>query len=176
MSSRAGSAGSDPYGPARSGDESDSDATAEVGQEKPAAVGTAGKAQSARLSCRRALLAIASVAIVAGASAGIGFVVTGGDIKNKKSADAAAAPDQQRLLEVAEEVVEACDDDKLKEGLADCQRLCHGHTCCFEEGESSCKDDVEKDCPVYAGCKALNLRNSFLGSGIDRRRLDPYNL
>ena len=45
--------------------------------------------------------------------------------------------------------------------MSTCQTLCHHHICCVEQDdEYSCKDDVEKDCAVYAGCVAL-IDDSF---------------
>ena len=43
-----------------------------------------------------------------------------------------------------------------KSGMAMCQDLCHNHMCCVEqEEEYSCKNDVTRDCALYAGCVAL---------------------
>jgi hypothetical protein len=72
----------------------------------------------------------------------------------------------QELLELAEQITIACGESSLlssitaagdaKSGMATCQDLCHNHMCCVEqEEEYSCKNDVTRDCAVYAGCVAL---------------------
>ena len=64
--------------------------------------------------------------------------------------------EQLRLLEIAEEVVLQCSEEMFDEsGMEACQMLCHDRLCCFDEGDYSCEDDEEKNCPVYAGCEAL---------------------
>jgi len=65
------------------------------------------------------------------------------------------APEQQRLLELAQQVLSACSESKLNEDISDCQHLCRSNLCCFEKGQYSCEDDEEKECAVYAGCEAL---------------------
>jgi hypothetical protein len=66
---------------------------------------------------------------------------------------------QQDMLELAEQITIACGGDS---GMSNCQNLCHDHMCCVEqeEEEYSCKNDVTRDCAVYAGCVAL-IDDSF---------------
>ena len=69
----------------------------------------------------------------------------------------------QELLELAEQITIACGESSLlssnmvmQSGVATCQDLCHNHMCCVEQDEEySCKNDVTRDCAVFAGCVAL---------------------
>lgn len=111
--------------------------------------------------CRQVLVIIASIGIIVGASFGIREVI----ITNNKnlnptskqhSISAASFQVQQRLLEIAEEVVLACSEQRLYENMSHCQNLCHGKLCCVAKDEEySCEDDESKNCAVYAGCEAL---------------------
>ena len=59
---------------------------------------------------------------------------------------------EQEMLELAERINLACGDLST----LSCLKLCSQHMCCVEEDdEYSCKSDVTKDCPVYAGCVVL---------------------
>mmetsp|Transcript_5348 Transcript_5348/g.7484 ORF Transcript_5348/g.7484 Transcript_5348/m.7484 type:complete len:191 (+) Transcript_5348:168-740(+) len=59
---------------------------------------------------------------------------------------------EQEMLELAERINVACGDLST----SSCLKLCSQHMCCVEEDdEYSCKSDVTKDCPVYAGCVVL---------------------
>ena len=59
---------------------------------------------------------------------------------------------EQEMLELAERIAVACGDLST----SSCVKLCSQHMCCVEEDdEYSCKSDVTKDCPVYAGCVVL---------------------
>jgi len=125
--------------------------------------------RNASVFCRQALVIVAFVGIIIGASVGIRAVVIsgGGPFNHSSLAVALATPsstvggsitvvlEQQRLLEIAERVVSACSEYKLNEDLSDCQKLCHSNMCCFEKGQYSCEDDESKDCAVYAGCEGL---------------------
>ena len=70
--------------------------------------------------------------------------------------------EEQSKLELAERVVTACSSGG---GSNECKQLCHSKTCCFEEGDYGCQNDVSKDCVVYAGCEALV--NGMLVDGAD---------
>lgn len=71
----------------------------------------------------------------------------------------------QEMLELAEQINIVCGDSILLQNsiskgsggmMSTCQSLCHNNMCCFEKDEEySCKDDVTKDCGVYAGCVVL---------------------
>jgi len=84
----------------------------------------------------------------------------------------------QEMLELAEQITLACGESSLlrsgssvsssgsaggggggvdaRSGMSSCQELCHNHMCCVEQDdEYSCKNDIMKDCAVYAGCVAL---------------------
>ena len=82
----------------------------------------------------------------------------------------------QEMLELAEQITLACGESSLlrsgsvsssssvgggggvdaRSGISTCQALCHNHMCCVEQDdEYSCKNDVTKDCGVYAGCMTL---------------------
>eukprot|EP00984_Skeletonema_dohrnii_P028486 scaffold18493_cov135-Skeletonema_dohrnii-CCMP3373.AAC.3 len=76
----------------------------------------------------------------------------------------------QEMLELAEQITLACGESSLlrsgsvssgggvdaRSGISTCQELCHNHMCCVEQDdEYSCKNDLTKDCAVYAGCVAL---------------------
>lgn len=82
----------------------------------------------------------------------------------------------QEMLELAEQITLACGESSLlrsgsvsssssvgggggvdaRSGMSSCQELCHNHMCCVEQDdEYSCKNDVTKDCGVYAGCMTL---------------------
>jgi len=63
-----------------------------------------------------------------------------------------AGEDPQRLLEMAERVVLACDGGGGAPG-EECADLCRGRLCCVAEG--GCADGGGNDCAVYAGCKVL---------------------
>jgi hypothetical protein len=69
---------------------------------------------------------------------------------------------QQEMLQLAEQVTIACGVD-ARSGMSTCKELCHNHMCCVEQDdEYSCKNDVTKDCAVYAGCVALIDDNLWL--------------
>jgi len=129
-------------------------------------------------SCRFVLIAVATIGIIVGASvAGIAGMASLNGASVTSSSDSESinnTDDQQRLLEIAEEVVSACSENKLNEDLSDCQQLCREYMCCFEDEEYSCKDDGDKDCPVYAGCRALitiegDLANAATATGGSQR-------
>ena len=124
--------------------------------------------RNASVFCRQALVIVASVGVIVGASVGIrAVVISGGGPFTHSLAVALATPssdvggsitvvlEQQRLLEIAERVVSACSEYKINEDLSDCQKLCQSNMCCFEKRQYSCEDDESKDCAVYAGCEAL---------------------
>ena len=86
--------------------------------------------------------------------------------------------EQLRLLEIAEEVVLQCSEEIFDtSGMEECQRLCKDRLCCFDEGDYSCEEDKDLNCPVYAGCEALlgfefredhDVTSGFWGVWIDR--------
>jgi len=116
--------------------------------------------------CRQLLVIIAIVSVICGASLAILFAVDRIDepqtiqgsylVSTTDNVDEeSSSTQQQQLLEMAERVITACDEDKLNDDMSVCQHLCHGSMCCFETDEYGCQDDVSKDCAVYAGCEAL---------------------
>jgi hypothetical protein len=109
----------------------------------------------------RLILQVASVAIILFC---IGSVIVYNN--NSENHNAPSTPqlqlsneqtsEQLRLLEIAEEVVLQCSEEMFDtSGMEACQRLCHDRLCCFDEGDYSCEDDEDVNCPVYAGCGAL---------------------
>lgn len=109
--------------------------------------------------CRQALAIIASIGVIVGASFGIRALVINNQNSNPKqhsTSSSASFQVQQRLLEIAEEVVWACSERTLNDDMSHCQDVCHGQLCCVDgEGEYSCEDDESRNCAVYAGCRAL---------------------
>ena len=115
--------------------------------------------------CRQLGVIIAIVSVMCGASLAILFAIDsishepqieGSYLVSKTdNVDGESSTQQQQLLEMAERVITACDENKLNEDMSDCQHLCHGSMCCFETDEYGCQDDASKDCAVYAGCEAL---------------------
>ena len=68
---------------------------------------------------------------------------------------------QQDMLELAEQITIACGGDSSMYSMSNCQHLCREHMCCVEQEEKySCKNDVTRDCAVYAGCVVL-IDDSF---------------
>lgn len=119
---------------------------------------------------RRSLALVAVAGIIVGAGAGIGTLVSDGGLDAQRiaalwvaePAQDAPAQDPQRLLDIAERVVWACDYARLYEDATDCEDLCQGNLCCVdgEAGESSCEDSDGREgdaseCAVYAGCEVL---------------------
>lgn len=118
------------------------------------------------LMYRQVLILVALVGIIAAASVAIGYTVIHSDSPNKwmpsmRGGDASLQvensnhQEQQQLLELAERVIAACAESQLDESMSECQRLCHGSMCCFEDESYSCEDDETKNCGVYAGCDNL---------------------
>lgn len=179
-----GGGGSDPYGPSRydpsSVDRNGNNLRDLVGEDSDSDVegpepGGKNNKDPIGMSCRRMLVVVASVGIIAGGAAGIAAIVARAEPGMSSSNTAAAASDQQRLLEIAEEVVSACGDyNELDEDSSDCQRLCNGYMCCFEEEDhrDNCEDDPLKDCAVYAGCRALveGVPANGASSSVGRRK------
>jgi len=64
------------------------------------------------------------------------------------------------IMDLAEQVVEACNFSSLKEvqGRSHCEHLCNDRSCCFEPAGTpeSCAADAEKECLAFASCKILN--------------------
>jgi len=115
--------------------------------------------------CRQLLVIIAIVSVICGASLAILYAVGRIDdpqtiqgsylVSTTDNVEEESSTQQQKLLEMAERVITACDEDKLNDDMSACQHLCHGSMCCFETDEYGCQDDASKDCAVYAGCEAL---------------------
>ena len=126
--------------------------------------GGGGGSWRSSLWYRQAIIIIALIGIVAGASLAIGFTVVHSNPRKYQIVEGGEGeepsikrPEQnQQLLEMAERVIMACSESQLAENKSECQQLCHANICCFESGgKYSCQDDVSKDCAVYAGCEAL---------------------
>ena len=108
------------------------------------------------------MVIISLVGIIIGASVAIGYTV----VNSATTVSLLSAADgsdsgidsnngQQHLLEMAERVITACDENRLNEDTSECQKLCYSRMCCFEKDEYGCQADAGKDCAVYAGCEAL---------------------
>ena len=108
-----------------------------------------------------ALVAISLTILTAGVAIGALLVNSGpGATRNATLRDAGgpAAQDLQRLLEIAERVVLACDARRRdEESDAECRDLCEGNMCCVEGAwdGASCRGGDTRVCAVYAGCEAL---------------------
>mmetsp|Transcript_34374 Transcript_34374/g.63366 ORF Transcript_34374/g.63366 Transcript_34374/m.63366 type:complete len:156 (+) Transcript_34374:124-591(+) len=126
-----------------------------VAQGRPG--GANSKVKYVKVLCRRALIIIVSCAVIVGAAVGVSVLLNHGAMEAYEEYDTTLSDqsDQQRLLDIAEQVVLACSEDKLNEDLSGCQDICRGHMCCFEEDEYSCEDDEDKNCAVYGACEAL---------------------
>ncbi|KAL3779948.1 hypothetical protein ACHAW5_009431 [Stephanodiscus triporus] len=100
----------------------------------------------------------ALVGIIAAASLAIGIAVIDRQIEDSPiEGGTKGTTPQQKLLEVAERVVEACSEEMLNRDMSGCQRLCRSSMCCFEDGGYSCEEDKGRDCAAYAGCEALMM-------------------
>jgi len=132
-------------------EDEDSESDLDV-EELDAVVGTTRKKAKVKSLCMQALIAVAVVCIIVGT-----VVVLDGrsDIPFARSANAVQEPEQQRLLEIAEQVVIACDEISLIDDSSACEQLCDEIMCCFEEGEHSCVDDEHANCAVYAACRVI---------------------
>ena len=111
---------------------------------------------------RKTVVIISLVGIIIGASAAIGYTVVNSatTVSLLSAADGSdssseSSNGQQHLLEMAEHVITACDENRLNEDISECQKLCYSRMCCFEKDEYGCQADAGKDCAVYAGCEAL---------------------
>ena len=120
--------------------------------------------------CRQAIVLIALVGVIIGASLAILYAVNNTQDYNSHTQspyliipssssgnDMDSNEKEQELIEIAERVIVACGTNKLDEDMKECQNLCRSRMCCFEESGSdySCELDTSKDCAVYAGCEAL---------------------
>ena len=94
--------------------------------------------------------ALALVAL-AGVGVGIGIKVEG---RRQMALVADPLEEPQRLLEIAERVVLACDARWGDEDQSECRYLCEGSMCCVDGWVGTCADD-SFNCAVYAGCTAL---------------------
>ena len=111
---------------------------------------------------RKTVVIISLVGIIIGASAAIGYTVINSatTVSLLSAADGSGSGSdinngQQHLLEMAERVITACDENRINEDISECQKLCYSRMCCFEKDEYGCQADAGKDCAVYAGCEAL---------------------
>jgi len=125
---------------------------------------------------RQVVILTVLVGIIAAASVAIGYAVMNSDNPNNNVSGAPptklgggsegnnndnvarqqqAGAGQQKLLEIAEMVIEACSEDALDEDMSQCQSLCHANMCCFEEEGYGCGAENDVDCAVYGGCQAL---------------------
>jgi len=63
------------------------------------------------------------------------------------------------IMDLAEQVVEACSSSSLKEvqGRSHCEHLCNDRSCCFEPAGTpeGCAGEAEKECLAFASCKIL---------------------
>lgn len=111
---------------------------------------------------RQVFTVMALIGIIVGASVTMGYAIinNSGEIRSEAlmaNTNIGDGGEGQHLLEIAERVTEACDENKLNEDMSECQSLCNGRMCCFDESQDGygCQDDNSKDCAVYAGCEAL---------------------
>ena len=98
---------------------------------------------------RRALILVALVGIIVGASLTIGYAVPSASTRSSVEGN------EQAIFETAERVVLACSESALNEDMKACQKICKRNMCCFETGKYSCKDNEKKMCAAYTGCEAL---------------------
>ena len=95
----------------------------------------------------------------------IGYALIGSGEPSKGPLSGGGGQDDgQKLLEIAERVITACAESNLNADVTECQKLCKGALCCFDDGEHSCADDESKACGVYGGCEAL-IEGIPLGAG-----------
>ena len=99
-------------------------------------------------------LALVTILII-GSALLIGNTIMNNNQPSIQSSALVATSDGEELLMTAERIVLACSDHALTTDRSECQNLCNGRMCCFETDDYSCDNDDSKDCPVYAGCKAL---------------------
>ena len=117
------------------------------------------------LMFRQVIFLVSLVGIIAAASVAIGYAMIGsGGPSNPLRGGGGRQDDGQKLLEIAERVITACAESNLNADMTECQKLCKGALCCFDEGEYSCADDESKACGVYGGCEAL-VEGIPLGAG-----------
>lgn len=152
-------------------DESDDDDDDKiVSSSMPTITGAQSKKKKvgSALLYRQVLMIVALVGIIAAASVAIGYAVIRSDspdqwMPSMRGGDASLQvendnpQEQQQLLEIAERVITACAESRLDQNMSECQQLCHGRECCFEDENYTCEDDEKKNCGVYAGC--ANLMN-----------------
>ena len=147
-------------------DGSDSDDDVTRNNNRNSIIESLEKGQKTNSNCRtryrQVVVIVSLVGIILGSAVAIGYAIIGSGNNVQSSylttdnVDGESST-QQQLLEMAERVITACDEDedKLNDDMSACQHLCHGSMCCFETDEYGCQDDASKDCAVYAGCEAL---------------------
>ena len=145
-------------------DGSDSDDDVTRNNNRNSIIESLEKGQKTNSNCRtryrQVVVIVSLVGIILGSAVAIGYAVigSGGDLNNVQSSYLSTSNNAgaQEELEIAERVISACGETNLNKDKSECQTLCHGSMCCFEnDDEYGCQDDLSKDCAVYAGCEAL---------------------
>lgn len=135
--------------------------------------------------CRRATLFLALLAVVLGASAAIGLLVTkdGASVTSEREPSHTLQVDygseqhqavrygSEQLLDIAEAVLAACGEEALARDSSYCRGLCGDDVlCCFFDEDSgelvNCDGDGMRDvCAAHAGCAVLLTHPPEGGSG-----------
>lgn len=81
------------------------------------------------------------------------------DFKTKGSIQPDDVYEQDIIMELAEQVVDACSSDSLKDiqGRSHCEHLCNDRTCCFAPSSNpdSCAEELGQECLAFAACNIL---------------------
>ena len=137
-------------------DGSDSDDDVTRNNNRNSIIESLEKGQKSNSKGRQVVVIISLVGIILGSAVAIGYAVIGSGNNVQSSYLSTSNNGAQEELELAERVITACGDTNLNKDKSECQTLCHGSMCCFEnDDEYGCQDDLSKDCAVYAGCEAL---------------------
>ena len=137
-------------------DGSDSDDDVTRNNNRNSIIESLEKGQKSNSKGRQVVVIISLVGIILGSAVAIGYAVIGSGNNVQSSYLSTSNKGAQEELELAERVISACGETNLINDKSECQTLCHGSMCCFEnDDEYGCQDDLSKDCAVYAGCEAL---------------------
>ena len=142
-------------------DGSDSDEDITKNNNRNSIIESLEKGQKTNSNCRtryrQVVVIVSLVGIILGSAVAIGYAIIGsGNNVQSSYLTTSNNAGAQEELEIAERVISACGETNLNKDKSECQTLCHGSMCCFEnDDEYGCQDDLSKDCAVYAGCEAL---------------------
>jgi len=140
-------------------DGSDSDEDVTKNNNRNSIIESLERGQKTNSNCRtryrQVVVIVSLVGIILGSAVAIGYAIIGSGDPND-NVQSSYLTGAQEELEIAERVISACGETNLNKDKSECQTLCHGSMCCFEnDDEYGCQDDLSKDCAVYAGCEAL---------------------